>query len=365
MPLRHTRAQLRDNISLINSRDGDHRLLVRLLRATGLVFIVFLVGTLGYYWIADQRYDLLTCAYMTLVTLASVGYGEIIPVTGHPDRMIFTSLLIALGMGIVLYFVSTLTAFIVDGELRDLLNHRTMRRKIMALNRHFIIAGLGDTGIHVAREILASRQPCILVERDAERIKVALDQLRADLPYLVGDATSDDVLIAAGLADASGVVFSLGNERDNLFATISASRLNPKARIVTRGQDPRSEQKFIMAGASSVIYTDVLGGVRMASELLRPQVTSFLDLMMRDHGHLRRIEELDIPHDSPLIGHALRETNFRGKTDALIVAIFDRGTGEYTFNPGPSHILTADSKLIIMMLVDDLPIIHDLLRGRR
>lgn len=365
MPLRQTRHQLRQNLSFLSSREGDRRLLVRLLRASGLVGVVFMIGTLGYYWIADEQYDLLTCAYMTIVTLASIGYGEIIPITGHPDRMVFTSLLIALGMGIVLYFVSTLTAFIVDGELRDLLLRRTMQRKIAELDSHIIIAGLGDTGIHVAREILASRQPCILIEQDSARVQQALTLLGVDLPHILGDATRDEILVSARIEQAAGVVFSLGNDRDNLFATISASRLNPRARIVTRGEDPSSEQKFLMAGASSVIYTNVLGGVRMASELLRPQVTSFLDLMMRDHGHMRRIEEIDIPPKSPLIGHALRETSFRTHTDALIVAIFDRATGEYTFNPGPHYTLTADCKLIVLTLVDDLPIIHDLLRGAR
>jgi voltage-gated potassium channel len=356
MPLKQARDQLNNKLRLISAREGDRTLLVRLLRATGLMLMVFLIGTLGYYWIADGKYDIITCAYMTIITLAS---------NGHPDRMIFTSVLIALGMGIVLYFISTLTAFVVDGELRDLLQHRAMQRKIDALRAHIIIAGLGDTGLHVAREILASRQPCILIEQDHTQLTNAMRALGEDVPYIIGDSTRDEVLVAARLDHASGVVFALGNDRDNLFATISASRLNPRARIVTRGEDPSSEQKFLMAGATSVIYTNVLGGIRMASELLRPQVTSFLDLMMRDHGHLRRIEEIDLPTSSPLIGHALRETSFRQHTDALIVAIFDRATGEYTFNPGPGYVLTSQCKLIVLTLVDDIPLIQDILRGAR
>jgi voltage-gated potassium channel len=183
------------------------------------------------------------------------------------------------------------------------------------------------------------------------------------VPYIVGDATEDHTLQEAGIDRALGIVFTLGNDRDNLFATISARSLNPNMRIVTRGENPQSEQKFLRAGATSIIFTNVLGGMRMAAEVIRPEVTGFLDLMMHDHGEVRRIEELRIPKGSSIVGKTLREANLREHADALVVAIYDITCGEYTFNPGPNQKLTEDTKIIVLTLVKDVPKIEKLLRG--
>jgi voltage-gated potassium channel len=191
------------------------------------------------------------------------------------------------------------------------------------------------------------------------------EDLGAEIPYVVGDATDDDTLIEAGIDRAVGIVFALGNDRDNLFATLSARGLNSKIRIITRGENPSSEEKFKRAGATSVIFTDALSGLRMATEVMRPEVTGFLDLMMRDHGEIRRVEELDIPPDSPLIGRTIREANLRRHTDALIVATHDRLTDDYTWNPGPDQKLDRNTKLILLVLVKDIPKIEALLRGRK
>lgn len=343
----------------LSSRRLDQLVLFRLLRATGLLLAVFLIGTFGYYYLCDKQYDLLTCAYMTTITLTAVGYGEVIPVMGYPDRIVLTICLAILGLGIMMYFVSTLTAFVVDGDLRDLLHQRRMSRTINKLKNHYIIAGLGSLGIHVLEEMQSSDKTCLVIERNPEM----LDQIiEFGVPYIIGDATDDKALLDAGILHAQGLVIALGNERDNLFTTITAKELNPTLRIVTRGDDPASRKKFERAGATSVIYTNVLGGMRMASEVLRPEVTTFLELMMRDHGHVRRIEELPIPSDSPLIGMPLSKTRFRTYTDALIIAIHEKND-DYIFNPGPSYVFEPDTKLIVLTLVSDVPKLKSIIAG--
>ena len=347
----------------LSRADHDAVLGARLARAAGLLAAIFCFGTSGYYVIGDGEYDLLTCAYMTVITLTSIGFTEVIEVTGHQDRVIFTMGLVIIGMGVMLYFVSTLTAFIVDGDLRDILLMRRMKRTIDTLEGHYIVAGLGDTGRFVLREMLAQDETVLLIEYDEAQLHEVTRPYEIDLPYLIGDATEDEVLLEAGIERAAGVVFSLGNDRDNLFATLTARGLNADVRIVTRGESSTSEQKFKHAGATSVIYTNQLGGMRMAAEVLRPEVTSFLELMMRDHGETRRIEELDIPPDSPLVGTKLRFVPLRKHTDALVIAVHDVEEDDYTFNPGPDHVFGEGDRLIVLALLKDVPVIEQILRG--
>ena len=337
--------------------------LVRTLRAAGLVFAVFVIGTFAYWFASGDQYSLLDCAYMTVITLTTVGYTEVIPVQKSPGLQAFTIVLIVTGMGSVLYFVSSLTAFIVDGELRNFIQMRRMKKRIDELEDHFIVAGIGNTGEYVLDEVQHSRRECLVIDSNRQRLEDVRDEHEMDFPYILGDATDDSVLKDAGVERANSLICSLGNDRDNLFVTISARSLNPNIRIVTRGYQPESEQKFKMAGATSVIYTNVLGGLRMAAEAIRPQVTTFLDLMMQDHGHYRRVEEIDIPHESPLVGTEIRNAGIRTHTDALIIAVYEESNDEYIFNPGPTYELTGDTKLIVLTLIEDVERLESLIRG--
>ena len=359
--------KIMDMMRNLSSPRHDSRGVARLGRAAGLLLTIFVGGTFGYYIIGRGEYDLLTCAYMTVITLTSIGYGEVIPISGQTDRVIFTIILVVLGMGSMFYFVSQLTAFIVDGELRDLFFHHKMKRGINQLKNHFIVAGVGSTGQYVLKEMVRSGKDCIIIESNTERLELLEEELEAsfghDLPYVIGDATDDDVLEEAGIKRAVGIVFALGNDRDNLFATITARSISPDLRIITRGENPQSKKKFHRAGATSVIYTNVLGGMRMAAEVIRPEVTGFLDLMMSDHGEVRRIEELEVPSNSPLVGCTLRQMNLREHTDALVVAIHDHEDDDYNFNPGPNCTIHPGDKLILLTLIKDIPAIEAMLHG--
>jgi voltage-gated potassium channel len=350
-----------DTVNELSSRKYDEPGVARLLRASGLLFTVFVIGTVGYWGISEGSHSVIDAAYMTVITLTTVGYGEVIPITGDPGAEAFTIGLLFLGMGVMLYFLSSLTAFIIEGELRDIVRRSRMKRELSELDQHIIIAGIGQTGTHVLREMLDSGRPCVVIEQKEERIHAELEKHDTRFPYIVGDATDDDVLREAGIERARGLVCSLGSDRDNLFVTISARSLREDLRIVTRGEHPGAEQKFKMAGATSVIYTKVLGGLRMAAEAIRPEVTTFLDLMMQDHGHYRRVEELPIPDDSPLIGSQLRDARIREISDALVIAVHEGDGENYTFNPGPDYTFKEDSKLIVLTLIEDVPLLEHIL----
>lgn len=362
---RDAHMKLRELFDQVSSRRHHSKTLFQLVRAMGALLTVFVVGTVGYHEIAQGKATWLDAAYMTVITLTTVGYGEIVAIKGNDWAELFTIGLILFGMGTFLYFVSTLTAFVVEGELMDILWRRKLDKKIDKMDGHFIVAGLGNTGSYVFPEIVASGRGCVIIERDVERIYRLMEEVGEDVPFIEGDATDDTCLECAGVERAAGLVFSLGNDRDNLFAVISARRLNPNAAIVTRGEDPRSEKKFRMAGATSVIYTNVLGGLRMASEVLRPEVTTFLDLMMADHGRHRMVEELRVPFDSPLAGLQIRNLGLREFCDALVIAVWEKEDEQYHFNPGPDYQVLPGSKLILLTTDEDLPKIEAHIGGTK
>ncbi|MFU8807040.1 MAG: potassium channel family protein [Bradymonadaceae bacterium] len=318
----------------------------RLIRAGWLQLVVFIGGTLGYYVLTEEQ-SLLNCAYMTVITITTVGYDETIPVAHDPVLQIYTIFLLIIGMGAVLYFVSVLAAFMIEGDLRDVFRRRKMDRQIAGFKDHFIIAGLGRTGRNIAAEVLRGDADCVLIDTSQECITEFLALIGKDAPFVVGDATDDDVLGAAGIDRSKGLALCLGDDRENLFATISAHRLNRRARIITRGDDPRSEAKFLMAGASSVVYINSLGGRHMAAELIRPQITNFLSLLF-EHPELDHdIDKISVPPTSPLVGKTLADVNLRQKTDALIIAFVDQA-GKNHFNPNSKTVIEADYELIIL-----------------
>lgn len=334
----------------------------RLHRAAWLQVVVFLIGTIGYRVLGEGEYSWLSCAYMTVITITTVGYDETLPVTGDPVMMIFTMILVIVGMGTVLYFVTAMAAFMVDGELRDLIGRWRMDRKVASLRGHIIIGGLGATGSKIVPDLLASHKECVLVDKDEETIQNALKNYDVEIPYVVGDMTDDDVLREAGIEHAAGLAFCLGDDRENLFATLSARRLNDRARIVVRGADPRSEQKFLTAGADRVIYIDRLGGMRLAGELIHPGVTNVLEVLLRDYTQGHQFHEIFVPPESPLVGRTLGGSDWRRQTGSLVVAALGP-SGEHIYNPTADYEFLGNTKLVVLAGTGDLPIIERFVRG--
>lgn len=349
----------------VDKWQSQSELLGRIIRATGLVIIVFAVGTLGYYVLSPPSYSFLDSAYMTTITLTTVGFGETIEVEHDPVMQVYTIVLIILGSGAVLYFASTVIEFVVSREFQKILDVRKQRKKIDKLDNHFIVAGLGNTGEYVLNEVHRSARDCVVIDHNLDRIEEVRGELAFGFPYVLGDALDDENLLEAGLERADALICSLGNDRDNLFVTISADHLIDDLKIITRGNDPASEEKFYKAGATSVIYTNVLGGRRMAAEAIRPEVTTFLDLMMREEerDHSRRVEEIPIPDGSPLIGQTIADTGIREYTDALIIAVYDERQGEPIFNPASDYEMDTNTELIVLTLLEDVETIEAIVRG--
>ena len=319
----------------------------RLVRAAWLQVFVISVGTAGFHILTDESHDLLDALYFTVITVTTVGYYEIIPIAEDQTLQIFNIGLIIVGMAAVLYFVSVLAAFLIEGGLQNLFRRRSMDKEITKLRDHYIVAGLGRTGTNIAAELIDQGAPCVLIDQDEEKLKTFLRNTDGKAPYVVGDATDDDVLASVGVHCAQAVAFCLGDDRENLFATISAHRINDDLRIITKGNDPRSEEKFLMAGASSVIFINELGGRHMAAELVRPEVTNFLSLLFshpeRDHD----IKKVDLGDQSPYIGKTVADIELDDRQLGLLIAVID-SDDQPRFNPPPDYVLEAHSQLVFL-----------------
>lgn len=321
----------------------------RLVYAAMWLGIVVVVGATGFHAIGEGRWGWGDCLYFTIITLSTVGYAETL--AGIEDTelgRIWTVVQIVLGSGTLLYFISTLTAFIVEGDLQGALRRNRMKAKLDRLAGHYIVCGAGTTGIHVVEEFISSRTPFCVIDTNPDRLLELADRFGAEqFLYIVGDASDDATLREAGIERAAGVVASLHEDKDNLFVVVTAAALNPKARIVAKAVEVTSRNKLMLAGAKAVVAPTQIGGLRLASEAIRPKVVEFLDLMLRDPKKNLRIEEVTIPESSPIAGCQLKDTEIRKKTKVLVIAV-RYPDGRYEYNPPPEQTLDPGATLIVL-----------------
>ena len=322
--------------------------------------IVLLVGATSYYAVGDGRWSWYECFYMTIITLSTVGFAETLEGMNElPEARAVTVGLIVLGSGTLLYFISSLTALIVEGDLQGILRRRSMQRAIGALSKHIIVCGIGTTGHHIATELTAVGIPFVVVDRDRARLEEVHEEFGGHLLYVVGDATDDHVLELAGVRRARGVISALNDDKSNLFVTISARALNPEARIVAKSIEQSTEAKLRRAGADAVVAPNYIGGVRLFSEMVSPKTVAFLDRIVQFGGGISvGIEAIDVPDGSAVEGQRLAETNLR-EAGALVVAIH-RADGDYVYNPGGEYRLAAGDSLLVLVESQDVNQLRDL-----
>jgi voltage-gated potassium channel len=316
-----------------------------------LMLLVLMIGSSGYYIIHKGEANFLDCVYMTVVSLSTVGYGEIIQITGNPTAEIFTMFLITFGMGILIYGVSTLTASIVEVDITGFLRKKKMVKEISKLDNHYIVCGGGETGRGVLAELVKNNEAVVLIESDPEVIERC--KSIEGLLHITGDATDDENLITAGIEKAAGIIVSLPSDKDNLYITMTARMLNKKIRIISRMINRQLEAKLKKAGADRVVSPSAIGAMRMASEMIRPTVVDFLDTMLRTGKGNLRINQLTITEGSPAVGKEIRQSGLKEKYGLLVLGAKD-SHGEIIFNPQPAEILMPGMMLIVMGEVDEV-----------
>ncbi len=317
----------------------------RLRTALIVLGFVIVVATCGYK-ILGREVTWLNAIYMTIVTLTSVGYQEFVDTSHSPLLRIFNLFVLTFGLGTMLYVFSVSTAFIVEGDLKHLFWRRKMLKRIASLSNHIIVCGAGTTGQCVAEELHRTRRELVVIDRDPTHLERV--QQIGDIPVVEGDGSDEDTLEAAGLDRASGVVTVLPSDKDNLVVVVTVRQKHPNIRIVARCADSKMADKMLRAGASSTVSPSAIGGLRLASEMVRPRVVSFLDLMLRDRMRTLRIEEIDVPFHSAWVGQSLNQLGLGDRFNLGCLALKEPGEEQFLINPGHSTVIKGHVVLVVM-----------------
>ena len=310
-----------------------------------LLVVVVLSAVAVYMWFGGPEVTLLDAVYMAVITITTVGYGEIVDTHANPGLRLFNIFFVLIGIGIMLYVFSVSTAFIVEGELNDFFRRRKMMKQIRDMNDHLIICGAGETGAYLVKELLRTGNVFVVIDHDEERLE-RISQL-GDVPVLKGEGGDENILTAARIHHARALASVLPEDKDNLLITVTARLLNPNLRIVARCAESRMIEKLLRHGANAAISPNMIGGMRLASELIRPSVVSFLDVMLRDQAGTMRVEEIAVAEGSSWIGKKLKELGMQGRYNLLPLAV-RRADGEMKFNPREDTFMAKGDVLVVM-----------------
>lgn len=292
-----------------------------------------------------EKYRLLDAFYMTIITLSTVGFAEVKPMSDG-GRM-FASMLIIGNIGIFAYAISNISQFIIEGGLNQLFQSRYMERQIAKMKDHVIICGFGRYGKEAAEHFSHQEQPVVLVDLDEKAIGEG--QSRNNFNYVIGDATHDEVLEQAGLERAKALIAALPEDADNLYLVLTARQINKEVKIVSRANYTKSERKMKRAGADHVIRPNQLGGFFMATLVTRPDAVEFFTTLTNKGGEeYAKFEEVIFDHLSPEMEHrTIVDLNIRQETGANVVGL-KTPDGRYVVNPSPETAIQAGMGIIVL-----------------
>jgi voltage-gated potassium channel len=311
-----------------------------------LFFGLLALGVSGYMVI--EGWPFMDALYMTVITIATVGYGEVHKVSAAGQ--IFTVLLIFLGVGFFLYVVGNAVQFLVEGRIRHVLGRRILDKQINKLKDHFIICGYGRMGRALCSYLTQKNLNVVVIEQNTKRVPVMDED---GILYLVGEATDEAILIKAGIKSARGIISVLGTDADNVFMVLITKGLNPELFIMARANQNATEKTLYTAGANKVVSPYALGARRMAHAILRPTVIHFLELAFSDESANIHLEEFPVSASSRLINVPLQESRLRQELNLIIISI-RKADGTMRFNPKASYRFEAGDTVVAVGQDKDL-----------
>jgi voltage-gated potassium channel len=298
------------------------------------------IGTIGYHTIEDMI--VLDALYMTVTTLSTVGFGEVHPLS-HRGRA-FTIGLILFGVSAVAWAAESMVQALLEDHVRHAWWRRRMERVIDRLAGHYIVCGYGRMGVQIGRELTRRALAFVVIEQDPQVLEMLR---RQSVLHVAGDATSDHILLAAGVTQARGLATALTGDADNALVVISAKGLNPRLQVVARASSRETEDKLLRAGADRVVTPYTIGGQRMALGLLQPAVSEFLNSVVFDAEKHTELGEFEVYEHSELVGKTLRDSRLRERWGAIVVAIKPHG-GEFVLSPSAGTVLQRGDVLILV-----------------
>jgi voltage-gated potassium channel len=317
----------------------DRRILRRIALIAALIALMLLIGTAGFRLL--EGYSLFDAFYMTLITITTVGYQEVRPLS-HSGR-IFNSFLIFFGVSAMFIAVGAMTQTIIELQLQDRYGERRKKRAIMRMKDHHIVCGFGRVGRNAAFELQRAGASFLVIDRNEQRVERAE---QAGMTAIRADATRDESLREAGVERARGFIAALATDADNVFVILSAKTLNPRLTVVTRASEEDAEEKLRRAGADTVFSPYSMAGHRLAQALVRPHVVQLLDFESQAVGLDVTMEQLRVPSDSELPARRLGDLVPRG--GRLIVLAVGKSDGKMIFNP-PVEMEVAPGDVLIVM----------------
>lgn len=310
--------------------------------AIGLLMLVFLIGTIGY--IVIEGFTFTEAFFMTIITISTVGFQEVRPLSGLGQ--FFTAFLIIISFGIFAYAVTTLTRYIVDGVFRNYLKDNKVKSKIEKLNNHVIVVGYGRNGRQAIEELKRHKFPVVIVDFNESIIQEI--RQKAELLYIQGDATEDQTLTDAKIETAKALITALPNDADNLFVVLTARAMNPDITIISRAANFNSDKKLRSAGATNVIMPDKIGGQRMAKLVAQPDVVDFIEYVMLRESEGVHIEEVDCKGLTLSFAEkSIGDWSIRAATGANIIGI-KTSDNKYIVNPTPDIHISENDQIFVL-----------------
>jgi voltage-gated potassium channel len=316
------------------------RLAYRTALIAGLLAIALVGGSIGFR--AIERYSWLDAFYMTLLTITTIGYSDVHPLSS--SGKIFNSFLIIYGVSAMFFSVGVITQTVIELELHDLFGKRRRKRAIMRLKDHYLVCGFGRVGRNAAFELQKAGAPFVVIDKNDDRVERAM---LAGLMAVSADALSDDALREAGIVHARGLIAALATDAENVFVCLSARSMNSTMTIVTRASEENAEAKLRRAGADIVFSPYAMTGHRLAQALVRPHVAELMDFAPHVEGLDVSMEQLEVSSESQLAGRELRELTSDDKRGVIVLALRRVG-GKLAFNPPASATIEAGDFLIVM-----------------
>jgi voltage-gated potassium channel len=315
-----------------------------------LLAFIIAAGTIGFEII--EGWSFMDALYMTVITIATVGYQEIRPL-GDTGRL-FNMILIFFGLGTTTYVAASVVRFMVEGRIRAIMGRRRLDRRIDRLKGHYIICGYGRIGRILCQTLQQKPVALVAIEKSAELIPL-MEQDR--VLFVQGDSTSEEVLQRAGIAQAKGLVAVLGTDTDNVFLVLTARQLAPQLMIIARASREDSKSKLRAAGANIVESPYEMGAFRLAQRIMRPAVTSFLDSAFSEVRKDIQMEELTVSGTSPLAHLSLKDSGIRQKFNLIIIAIKSTD-GDMLFNPSFETTIRPGDTVIAVGEMDNLDLLE-------
>ena len=301
---------------------------------------VILYGILGYTFI--EGWSFLESFYMTIITLSTVGFREVraLSSTGR----VFTITLVIFGVAGAAFTITVLGQFIVEGEIRRILGRRKMEKQLKDIKDHYIVCGYGRVGMQVCKQFCSRKLPLVVIEKNPERVE---QLVKEGILVIQGDATDDEVLLAAGIQKSKALISTIASESENVFIALSARELNPEIFITARAESRSAEKKLLRAGADRVVSPHEMGGIRMALVTLRPDIVDFMRIVTGDREKGFGIEEIEVKKNSSIADTLLKDSPIRCELGLLVIGMKKKGK-EMIINPSAQIRIEPGDILVVI-----------------